>query len=118
MISLVYDGKVSYITKIEDFRDFIDSSVYEALVEALDTGIVENYREKYEALKNDYYELESEYEELLDVENELRDCESELDDMTEKYETLKKALKVLVNNSYQGYIKQEDIIYELEKLVD
>lgn len=117
MISLTYGGKVEYITRIEDFRDFMEPGVYDAMVIALEGGIIEKYKDKYEVLKSEYEELESEYNDLSDVEDELRDCERELGDMTEKYEELQKALKVLITQTYQGYIKQEDVVYVLERLI-
>ena len=117
MIGFEYHGQVNYISRIEDFRDFMEPSVYEALQKAMGTGIGDDYKEKYEELQEDYEELKSDYEDLELIEDELHDCENELESMEEKYEALQKCIKVLINQLYFGFVKQDDVIPELEKLV-
>ena len=117
MIGLVYKGQVNYITRLEDFADFMEPEVYEAMIRALDEGLIENYREKYEELKKDYETLQEEYDELEDLSDELTECQEQLDDAEQKYELLQQSIKVLIGQFYQRYIEQEDIIPTLEKLV-
>ena len=118
MIGLEYQGQVHYITRMEDFRDFMEPSVYEALAKALDGCLLqESYKEKYEDLLTDYEILESEYDDLDYLKDELADCEEKLDDIKEKYKTFKHAIEVLIGQYHQRYIEQEDIIPTLEKLI-
>ena len=118
MIGLEYQGQVHYITKMEDFRDFMEPSVYEALVKALDGGLwQDNYEEMYKDLLSEYESLERDYEDLEDARDELEDCETQLVDMEQKYDTFKHAIEVLIGQYYQKYIKQEDIIPTMEKLI-
>ena len=118
MIGFEYHGQVNYITQIEDFRDFMEPSVYEALVKALAGGLWdENWRQKYEELKADYDDLKQSYDELDDVSDELAECEERLENMENKFEVFRRAIEVLINQYYQKYIKQEDVIPTLEKLI-
>lgn len=117
MIGLVYKGQVNYITRIEDFRDFMEPEVYEAIEQAMGEGLIENYREKYEELLEDYNSLQEDYDELYGVSDELAECERELCEAEEKYNLLQHSIKVLIGQFYQRYIEQEDIIPTLEKLV-
>lgn len=121
MIGFVYKNKVEYITRIEDFMDYMVPEVYDALIKALDCGIASEKELEYIELKQDYESLLSEYDELEyecdslhdDVEEyEERMCEAE-----QKYETLYESIKGLVNQIYLKYIPQEDIIPKLEDLV-
>lgn len=119
MIGLEYQGQVNYITKIEDFRDFMEPSVYEALVKALDGGLwQDNYKEMYEDLKGEYESLEEDYFLLEHDRDDLQDDVDELETVKEKYGTFKRAIEVLIGQYYQRYIKQDDIIPTLEKLID
>lgn len=116
MIGLVYKGQVNYITRLEDFADFMELEVYEAVKKVIeDYG--EKYREKYEELKKDYDFLQEEYDELDDLSDELAECQEQLDDAEQKYELLHHSIKVLIGQFYQRYIQQDDIIPTLEKLV-
>ena len=124
MIGFVYNGQVEYITRIEDFRDYMDSAVYDALVKALECGITGGIYNAYEELKFDYDRLLSEYEDLemqcdyLSDEAESADeCRKECKEMEQKYELLHHSVEVLVNQLYLGYVPQEDIIPTLEKLI-
>lgn len=116
MIGLVYKGQVNYITRLEDFADFMEPEVYEAVKNVIES-YVENYREKYEELKKDYDFLQEEYDGLEDLSDELAECQEQLDDAEQKYELLQHSIKVLIGQFYQRYIQQEDIIPTLEKLV-
>lgn len=124
MIGFEYKGQVEYITRIEDFRDFMEPSVYEAMVKAFENGCGnDGILKKYEELKQDYEELKSDFEILEDeaddldyVRDELDECEKERDEIKEKYNTLTHCIEVLVNQYYQQYIALEDIIPQLEAL--
>lgn len=124
MIGFVYNGKAEYITRIEDFRDYMDSAVYEALIRALDSGITSERDADYQELKQDYDNLLEEYDDLESECDNLRDeveeneeCRSKLEEMKQKYESFHHSIKVLINELYLGYVQQEDIISTLEKLV-
>lgn len=124
MIGFVYNGKVEYITRIEDFREYMDSAVYEALIKALDSGITSEHDADYKELKQDYDNLLAEYEELEDECDRLRDeveenedCQEELEELEKKHESLRHSIKRLVNELYQGYVPQEEVIPTLEKLI-
>ena len=116
MIGLVYKVQVNYITRLEEFADFMEPEVYEAVKNVIES-YVENYREKYEELKKDYDFLQEEYDELDDLSGELTECQEQLEDAEQKYELLQHSIKVLIGQFYQRYIQQEDIIPILEKLV-
>ena len=40
MIGVEYQGEVHYISKLEDFKEIMEYSVYEALVKSVDSGFV------------------------------------------------------------------------------
>ena len=124
MIGFVYGGKVEYVTRIEDFRDYMDTAVYDALIRALDSGITSDADADYKSLKYDYdnllreYEdLESEYDELCYEAEENEECQKKLEEMKQKYELFHHSIEVLINQLYLGYIDQGDIIPTLERLV-
>lgn len=118
MIGLEYQGQVNYITKMEDFRDFTEPSVYEALVKALDGGLLQdNYKEMYEDLKEEYESLEDDYSSLEYDRDDLQNDVDRLEIVKEKYNAFKHAIEVLIGQYYQKYIEQEDIIPTLEKLI-
>ena len=130
MIGFEYQGQVNYINRIEDFQDFMEPTVYEAVKEAFEKGCdsAGGLREKYEDLESDYEDLESDYEivkdELDDVEDRLDDCEDRLNDceeerdlLNDKYNTLKSQIKKLINDVYLEYAKLEEVIPALEKMV-
>ena len=121
MIGFIYKGKAEYISRIEDFRDYMEPAVYEALLRALDSGITSAHDADYKELKQDYDnllaeydELESEYDSLCD---EVEENEEKADEMEQKYELLHNSIKVFISQLYWGYVPQEDIIPTLEKLV-
>ena len=66
MIGFEYKGQVEYITRIEDFRDFMNPAVYEAMVKAFENGCDGGLRQEYEELQSEYEELQSDYELLED----------------------------------------------------
>lgn len=118
MIGFIYNGKVNYITKIEDFQEFMPLSVYDAMISAFDAGIIDNYRDKYEELRAEYNDLEDDYNSLQDEKDEETYCwERRVDELTDKMEVLHKNIKKLIDDQYQGYLRPEDIVYELEKLI-
>lgn len=51
MIGCEYRGQIHYISKLEDFREVMEPSVYDALIKAFEGGIIENHQQKYEDLK-------------------------------------------------------------------
>lgn len=106
MIGCEYKNKVHYITCMEDFKEVMEPAVYEALVRAIESGIIENYREQYEDLQEEYAYLERQYDEISDVQDELQDCQLQLDDVTEKCETLQKSIQTLVNQISLGIWKK------------
>ena len=124
MIGFVYNGQVEDITRIEDFRDYMDPAVYEALARALESGITSGVYAAYEELKLDhdnlleeFEDLESECDNLRDEVEENEECRRELGELEQKYELLHHSVEVLVNQLYLGYVPQEDIIPTLEKLI-
>ena len=124
MIGFEYKGQVSYITRIDDFHDYMEPEVYEAVRKAFengcDGGLQQEYKElqeKYENLQSDYDELEDVTRNIDDVREELEECEEERDAIQEKYDTLTHCIKVLINEYYQRYIKLEDVISKLEKMI-
>lgn len=117
MIGCEYKGKTCYISTIEDFREVMEPSVYDALVKSIHTGIIENYKEEYEKLKNDYSELESEFDTLAGMEEEARDYMEQRDRAEQKYDVLRKSISDIVQQLSYGYIKVEDAVHELEQLI-
>lgn len=125
MIGLVYNGQVNYITRIDDFQEFMDAAVFEAVKTALTDGVdSEGYRAKYENLQSEYEnlqieydELEDDYDHLEDVSDELKECEETLDGLRKKFSAAMNDIQDLINDSYQGYVKPEDIVTKLEALV-
>lgn len=124
MIGFEYKGQVAYITRIDDFRDYMEPEVYEAVRKAFEDGCDGGLRQEYEELKSEYEELQSDYSILEDeaddidgVRDELDECEEQRDLIQEKYDTLTQCIKDLIEQYYQRYIKQEDIIPELEKMM-
>lgn len=124
MIGFEYKGQVAYITRIDDFRDYMEPEVYEAVRKAFEDGCDGGLRQEYEELKSEYEELQSDYSILEDeaddidgVRDELDECEEQRDSIQEKYDTLTQCIKDLIEQYYQQYIKQEDIIPELEKMM-
>lgn len=118
MIGVVYNGQVNYINQVEDFRDLMEPNVYDAMVEAIENGmLVEDYKEKYEDLLSDYESLQSDYEDLEYTEDELRCCEERLEKSNEKLSSVKEKLENLLKDIQFGYVeKTEDIVIELEKI--
>lgn len=124
MIGFVYKGKVSYITRIDDFYDYMEPEVYEAVREAFENGCDggmkqehKELQEKYKELQDDYDQLRDEIEDIDDIREELEECEEERNAIQEKCDTLTHCIKVLINEYYQSYIKLEDILPELEKMI-
>lgn len=124
MIGFEYEGQVAYITRIEDFREYMAPGVYEAVKKAFENGCNGGLRQEYEDLRSAYDELQSDYDLLEDeagdidtVRDELEDCEEERDTLQEKINTLTHRIEELINQYYQRYIKTEEIIPELEKLI-
>lgn len=117
MIGCEYKGKTCYISTIEDFREVMEPSVYDALVQSIHTGVIENYKEEYEKLKNDYSELESEFDTLAGMEEEARDYMEQRDRAEQKYDVLRKSISDIVQQLSYGYIKVEDAVHELEQLI-
>ena len=90
MIGFEYKGQVAYITRMDDFRDYMEPEVDILEDEMRDIDAVQAEREK---------------------------CEEERDALQEKVDTLTHHIKELINQYYQRYIKTEEIIPELEKLI-
>ena len=124
IIGLVYKNEVHYITQIEDFRDFMEPQVYETMQRALDSGIGGGLQSKYDDLKLDYESLQGEYDDLERecdcLRDELEDAEKSKDDFDNlkvEHESLQCSIRNIVNSLYHRYLKTEDIIPELERLV-
>lgn len=124
MIGFEYKGQVAYITRIDDFRDYMEPEVYEAVRKAFENGCDGGLRQEYEELQAEYDELQTDYSILEDeadtvdcIRDELSECEEQRDLIQEKYDTLTQCIKDLIEQYYQRYIKQEDIIPELEKMM-
>ena len=124
MIGFEYKGQVAYITRMDDFRDYMEPEVYEAVRKAFENGCDGRLRQEYEELQAEYDELQTEYDILEDevgdidaVQAEREKCEEERDALQEKVDTLTHHIKELINQYYQRYIKTEEIIPELEKLI-
>lgn len=124
MIGFKYKGQVAYITRIDDFRDYMAPGVYEAVQKAFENGCDGGLRQKYEELQVEYDELQTEYDILEDemgdidaIQAEREKCEEERDALQEKVDTLTHHIENLINQYYQRYIKPEDIIPELEKML-
>lgn len=124
MIGFEYKGQVAYITRMDDFRDYMEPEVYEAVWKAFENGCDGGLRQKYEELQAEYDELQTEHDILEDemrdidaVQAEREKCEEERDALQEKVDTLTHHIKELINQYYQRYIKTEEIIPELEKLI-
>lgn len=66
MIGFEYKGQVAYITRIDDFRDYMEPEVYEAVRKAFENGCDGGLRQKYEELQAEYDELQTEYDILED----------------------------------------------------
>ena len=73
MIGFEYKGQVSYITRMDDFRDYMEPEVYEAVRKAFENGCDGGLRQKYEELQAEYDELQTEYDIL---EDEMRDIDA------------------------------------------
>lgn len=70
MIGFIYEGQANYITKIEDFREFMQPEVYDAMISAFNVGIIDNYCEKYEELRDEYNDLQEDYDSLQNEKDE------------------------------------------------
>ena len=118
MIGFEYKGQVSYITKIDDFYDYMEPEVYEAVRKAFENGCDGGLRQKYKELLEEYENLQSDYSQVEDEAGDIDDVsEEERDTIQEKYGTLTHYIKVLINEYYQHYIKLEDVIPQLEKMI-
>lgn len=124
MIGFEYKGQVAYITRIDDFRDYMEPEVYEAVRKAFENGCDGGLRQEYEELQAEYDELQTEYSILEDeadtvdcIRDELSECEEQRDSIQEKYDALTQCIESLIEQYYQRYITQEDIIPELEKMI-
>lgn len=124
MIGFEYKGQVAYITRVDDLRDYMEPEVYEAVRKAFENGFDGGLRQEYEELQAEYDELQTAYDILEDevgdidaVQAEREECEEERDALQEKVDTLTHHIEELINQYYQRYIKTEEIIPKLEKLI-
>lgn len=117
MIGFEYKGQVAYITRMDDFRDYMEPEVYEAVRKAFENGCDGGLRQEYDELQTEYDILEDEVGDIDAVQAEREKCEEERDALQEKVDTLTHHIKELINQYYQRYIKTEEIIPELEKLI-
>ena len=86
MIGFEYKGQVAYITRVDDFRDYMEPEVYEAVRKAFENGFDGGLRQEYEELQAEYDELQTAYDILEDevgdidaVQAEREKCEEERD---------------------------------------
>ena len=63
------------------------------------------------------YECESLKDEIDGAEDRLAECEEERDHFDEKYKSLKHQIEKLINDIYMEYIKPDDIVPALEKMI-
>lgn len=124
MIGFEYKGQAAYVTRLDDFREYMEPEIYEAVQKAFENGFDGRIRQEYEELQEDYKDLQREYDQLEceagdieEVREELEECEEERDALQEKYDTIIHCIKSLVNQYYQHYIELEDIIPELERVM-
>ena len=117
MIGFEYKGQVAYITRIDDFRDYMEPEVYEAVRKAFENGCDEELQAEYDELQTDYSILEDEADTVDCIRDELSECEEQRDSIQEKYDALTQCIESLIEQYYQRYITQEDIIPELEKMI-
>jgi predicted nuclease with TOPRIM domain len=124
MIGFEYKGQAAYVTRLDDFREYMEPEIYEAVQKAFENGFDGRLRQEYEELQEDYKDLQREYDQLEcevgdieEVQEELDECEEERDALQEKYDTITNRIKALVNQYYQRYIEPEDIIPELERVM-
>ena len=68
-------------------------------------------------LQTAYDILEDEVGDIDAVQAEREECEEERDALQEKVDTLTHHIEELINQYYQRYIKTEEIIPKLEKLI-
>lgn len=121
MIGVEYKGSVHYVTRLDDFRELMEPSVYEALEEMVSSGYPD--ANEYEELETEYNELlaehealEEEYEELEDAAMELDKCKDKLLEAKEKLDGAKKSIKRIVDDVYLGYISNEEALHKLEQI--
>lgn len=62
MIGFEYKGQVAYITRVDDFRDYMEPEVYEAVRKAFENGFDGGLRQEYEELQAEYDELQTAYD--------------------------------------------------------
>lgn len=127
MVSVVYKNELHYLSKIEDFRDVMEPSVYEGLVEALDTdfGKETNMIGKYKKLEDDYNELSNDMAEIEDYRDDYERLSAEFDNMSEDYDelqnsynALRKRLQSLINENERNVMSDKEVVYELEDMLE
>lgn len=116
MISVVHNGELVYISKMEDFRDVMEPSVYEGLAFALKIGLNnEDWKEKYDNLSLEYDELA---EELESTENELESSNLDYADLKYDFCNMKTRLGDLLVEHERKYISTDELLISLEKLAE
>lgn len=124
MIGFEYKGQAAYVTRLDDFREYMEPEIYEAVQKVFENGFDGRLRQEYGELQEDYKDLQREYDQLEcevgdieEIQEELEECEEERDALQEKYDTITHRIKSLVNQYYQRYIELEDVISELERVM-
>ena len=126
MVGVTYKNQLYYISKLEDFRDVMEESVYDGLVEALNSnyGKVDNLIEKYEELEDEYNNLLIEKEELEDCREDLENLsvdydnlEDDFDELKGKYDKLRNKLNEIVDGENNKENISNEIISELENIL-
>ena len=110
MIGFEYKGQVAYITRMDDFRDYMKPEVYEAVRKAFENGCDGELQTEHDILEDEMGDIDA-------VQAEREECEEERDALQEKVDTLTHHIEELINQYYQRYIKTEEIIPKLEKLI-
>lgn len=117
--SCVYKGKVYYVNRFEDFRDFMEDSVFDSLENFLEELLIRERQEGYEEAERDF--KDSEYDEDLDIENdrlldEIYELEQQVLDLeSEKNDILKTIDSAIKDCNYtENY---EELIQVLEDLL-
>jgi len=111
MIGCETKAGVQYITKIEDFRDLVEDSVYNALIEFINTEKC-NYQEIIDDLNDDLSSLNEDYGDL-DRKND--DIQEGYDRLEKDYDAVIDSINKIIDDETES--DKDQIIKKLEELV-
>jgi predicted nuclease with TOPRIM domain len=101
LIGCVTDNGIEYITKLEDFRDLVSDSTYDALkefVEKINSECqeqVDDLQGELNSLQDDYDSLDGNFDDLQDSYDSLKDDLYGIISGKEKFETVDELLSKL-----------------------